>query len=198
MDFAKIHFGSFTTPQNTFTTTDDPQPPLPSNPEPQDSPQPDTIDPDQEAEQEDSEDVERVEELVGSADAEGQLSLDTDIPFSADYVDDGASEKFRVSCSFNDLLPQSQRLLWLLGYREPWITRLRRQVLFQTNLNRTRYLPSSQKQMRMITFRTYLRRIPQLHLKYPQRLQAQPLHRPPIRIWTLRIPFQAILCRNKT
>jgi hypothetical protein len=97
MDFAKIHFGSFTTPPNTFTTTDDPRPPLPSNPEPQDSqpptPQPDTIDPDQEAEQEDSEDVERVEELVGGADAEGQLSLDTDIPFSADYVDDGASEK---------------------------------------------------------------------------------------------------------
>ncbi|RXW24114.1 hypothetical protein EST38_g1710 [Candolleomyces aberdarensis] len=102
-EYASIHFGSFAAPEHKIATVDDPQPPLPSNPEPQDSQsptlQPDVIDTDKETEQEDSEDVERVEELVGGADVEGLLTLDTDIPFSADYVDDEPSSALALRIS---------------------------------------------------------------------------------------------------
>ncbi|KAF5315694.1 hypothetical protein D9611_004677 [Ephemerocybe angulata] len=102
---ARLHFGPFKTPERKFAAMVD----SPASPTEVISPPPSTsltiapadneIVVDTEQENEESDDVERVEELIGSlleVDGDG---MDDEIPFSADYVDDEPSSALALRIS---------------------------------------------------------------------------------------------------
>lgn len=95
-DNARIHFGPLRTPERKIaamlgpprSATPDPTPPHARL----DTQSSGDIQRETSPEAEDSEDVDRVQELIGGDDDGDDVgALDEEIPFSADYVDDGQS-----------------------------------------------------------------------------------------------------------
>lgn len=96
---ARIYFGPLRTPERKFAAMEvNLAEPLTSDTSPPPDPAPTAdeadITVDQDTDIDDNEDASRVEELVGGAEDGEDGGQDDEIPFSADYVDDGES-----SCS---------------------------------------------------------------------------------------------------